>query len=155
VSTDRKAWCNSPPPSWPTDEDGATADAMARYYAMTAQDAMLRSSEVFAEHVGRDDPGYEDHLRDTWRASAAFVSEWAALRLLRGLIEHTPERADEVARDLWSALEFGDSLGECLWEWLVVDYRIDPAAIAEDRRQRKEKSERKKVEREATEAAGD
>jgi hypothetical protein len=148
----RKAWCNSPLPEWPTCEADATADRMARYYAMTAQAAHLRSGEVHAEHVERGEPGYDKHLADTWNASSMFVTEWAVLRLLRALAEHAPEAADEVAADLWSALEYGD-MGESLWEWLVVDYRIDPDAIAERRRQHQEERQRKKAEAQATAAA--
>lgn len=112
---DRKAWCNSPLPEWPTCEADATADRMARYYAMTAQAAHLRSNEVHAEHVERGDPGYDKHLADTWNASS----------------------------------DYGDSLGEGLWEWLVVDYRIDPEAIAERRREHQVEQRRRKAEREA------
>jgi hypothetical protein len=128
---DRAAYFTSPRPAWPTDAADATADRMARYYAVHA---MFASQRALAAHgLIAMDRGMPTAV-DSARASSAFVDAWAVARLLRALQEHAPAAADAVAADMWEALESGDTLHENAWEWLA-EYRIDPDAVARDFRE--------------------
>lgn len=149
-AADQSAWCGAPLPKWPADESEATADAMARLYATEAKRANYRLSAASEEYfaVERGTPGYAELARKYATAVGVYTSEWAVTRLLRALIEHAPEHADEIARDVWSALESADSLDEWLWEWLIVDYRIDPAAVDADAGKREKAAKQRATEME-------
>lgn len=141
TGADRKAWCVARPPEWPSTaqagEDTAppTADHMARWYAVEAQRVQRRSrAACTASATLNRQPDASE--ADKLAAAVAHMDEvdrftdaWSIAYLLRALIEHAPAAADEIAGRLWSELDYGDTLGEHLWDWLVVDYRIDADAI--------------------------
>lgn len=121
---------------YPTSEDDVTADRLARHMAVAGFTA---SAQVFPTVYARDaaeGPGRAN--KDTAEAKAAqeihhltllnTINEYAIVHLLRALIEHAPDKADEVAKDLWGAWDDGGAVGEELGEWLT-GYGIDPAAI--------------------------
>lgn len=129
---DRAAWRTSPLPEWPAGGDtDPTADLLARLYAVAAWRTSRDVEDAIAVQcrTARDDPSYQEKTGAVTAAAQQYTSYWAIARLLRALIEHAPGQADHVAADLWLALDAGDSLDELLWEWLVVEYRINADAI--------------------------
>jgi hypothetical protein len=101
---------------YPEREEDATADCMARNFAVLGHANHCRMLD------GADDT--ERH-----EAVALVVSSYGFVYLLREFAAVDKDRADAAARDLWSAWDAGDSLGEWLWEWLKSDYGIDPEAV--------------------------
>jgi hypothetical protein len=106
---------------YPTREDEATAEAMAKHYAAFAQ---MHNHMVTALIATND--------RDQWSKSIAnVVAYYGVTYLLRELEERAgTKQADEVAQLLWLAWQEGSSVGLDLWEWLEED-GIDPEAVNE------------------------
>jgi hypothetical protein len=100
----------------------------------------LRYEEVTAEGLAKAiavraqaDKARLDHMTVTsgleWDAVIfAITKGYANTLLLRGLIEHAPKHADEVARTLWAEWQDGTGLAEWLAEWLG-DWCISVEAI--------------------------
>lgn len=121
---------------YPRDEDDVTAVSLARHMAVGAQ---VAHSRIFPSIYARDaaeGPGGAEKDSPAAKQAAELhhltlvnaINEFAIVRLLRALVEHAPEQADVVAKDLWSAWEDGGATGEWIWEWLT-EYGIDPEAI--------------------------
>lgn len=121
---------------YPRDEDDVTAATLARHMAVAAQ---VAHSQIFPSMYARDaaeGPGRADKDSPTAKLTAEVhhltlvnaINEYAIVHLLRALVEHAPQQADAVAKDLWNAWEDGGATGEWLWEWLT-EYGIDPEAI--------------------------
>ena len=102
---------------YPEREEEATADRIARNFAVLGHANHRRMYDADANE--RND------------AVATVVNMYGFVYLLREFAEVDKDRADAAARDLWSAWDAGDSLGEWLWEWLSSDYGIDPAAVTQ------------------------
>lgn len=104
----------SNPAPYPTSAETVTAEGLARHMAVQAQRSNMKI--MAAADMNRD-------------AMARFVYEWSTTFLLREALAHLgPVTADEIARELWEALEDGSSLGEFLWEWLT-EYGINPEQV--------------------------
>ncbi|MDF5758567.1 hypothetical protein [Spongiactinospora sp. TRM90649] len=103
---------------YPATEDDATAEVMARAYAIYAR----LNHRLWLNATGRDEAD---------EARLAFVTYYSLTCLLRELIGRAGTRqADEVARRLWSDLETPEALCLTLHEWLI-EYEITPQAIDE------------------------
>lgn len=101
---------------YPRTEDEATADRLARNFAVLGHANHRRVFEVEDANERRD-------------AIATVVHLYGFVHLLREFAAVDKDRADAAAKELWSAWDAGDSLGEFLWEWLE-DYGIDPQAVS-------------------------
>lgn len=123
---------------YPRTEDTVTADKLARSMAVAAQVAYTLVDATMGDRDAAEGPGGVH--ADTPLAKALgkvarlttsnTVERYGIVRLLRALIEHAPEHADEVARDLWQAWNDGSTLGEETWEWLA-EYGIDADAVTQ------------------------
>lgn len=99
--------------TWPQTAEDATAGAILRHLAITAQRV----------HLTIEAAGPDAALPAGWMAAATLVHGFRqTLAALRAIDER---RADEVARDWWLACEAGDSFGEWAWEWCALT-DIDP-----------------------------
>lgn len=98
-----------------TDQD-ATADSIARNFAVLGHANHRRMFD------GKDDSERRDAVSNV-------VNMFGFVFLLREFAAVDKDRADAAARELWTAWEAADSLGEWLWEWLKTDYGIDPEAV--------------------------
>jgi hypothetical protein len=112
-------------PTYPETPEDVTADSLARYMAVAGWDAWTRwtaTPEADRTSTGRK-------IRDLTLLAA--VDGYAITRLLRALADIAPERADDVARDLWEAWDAGSAIGEELHDWLR-EYGIDtnPGQVA-------------------------
>ena len=120
---------------YPTREQDVTADALARVMAVTGQGDNAR---IFPTMYARDNAeGTPEFVAmDLIHAMtmAGAVQSYTIVHLLRTLQEIAPDKADEVAKDVWNAWEDGGAIGEWLYEWLT-EYGIDPAAVADIARQ--------------------
>ncbi|GAA1765918.1 hypothetical protein [Streptomonospora arabica] len=95
----------------------ATAQAFARRYAASA---VYNTGRLHQD----PDPG-----SPAWtQVLTAVVANYTAAHLFRALIQHAPEHADQVARELASGLEDGGHVHEMPWEWLD-EYGIDPEVL--------------------------
>jgi len=101
---------------YPRDPETATAQAWIR------RAAAYGAIHAVATFDGPD-KDYKANLREA-------VNCYEVARLLRALVEHAPEHADEVARDITSALDDG-AIGETLWEW-ATDAGVDMDALMGD-----------------------
>jgi hypothetical protein len=101
---------------YPRTEDTATVEALAKNHAVRTQAAFALSLDLPIGHA------------DERAVFNALVWNFGITYLLRALAEHAPEKADEVARGLWSEWEGGDGFGEWTWEWLT-EWGIDPNQV--------------------------
>lgn len=103
---------------YPKTLEDATAEAMARDHAVRTQAHFVRSMDLPFGHP------------DERHAINAMSWSFGITYLLRALIEHAPDKADEIASGLWSEWHGGDGFGEWSFEWLT-EYGIDPNAVNE------------------------
>jgi hypothetical protein len=102
---------------YPQREEDVTADSIARNFAVLGH----------ANHRRRFEAEDSNDRKD---AVSNVVNMYGFVYLLREFAAVDKDRADAAVRDLWSAWDAGDSLGEWLWEWLKNDYGIDPEAVS-------------------------
>ena len=121
AATDLIKW-----PELPEDEDTATMDTLARYYAQTYQ-INNGAVQVFSP----DDPRW---ARCIERMVHAYTAAYLCRALLRtadcdDTFSISPD-VDGVAREIVKDLNAGDSPGEWVWEWLT-GWGMDPDALAD------------------------
>lgn len=109
---------------YPKREEDVTAVALARHLACQVQADIARSLGHYYQGSG-DRQGAHDFGLLVGR----LTGRWGCLRLLRALIEHAPDHADEVAKQLWCDWNDGSSPPEFTWEWLT-EYGIDPERVS-------------------------
>lgn len=106
---------------YPTDEDGVTAESIARSTAVSA----FGRQQFIDEYMHSDTPaGKRLYMSEI----GTLVNQYGVVFLLRELAEVDPERADAAAKRLWGDWEDGQSVAERLWQW-VHDYGIDPEQV--------------------------
>lgn len=120
--------------SWPRSEDLATPARLARFYAAHAQHLQRRAFDERFPNL----PPYLEQDPHQRRMSAAMgdlmtgvVDSFATGLMIRAFHAAAPAAAAEACRDLWTALDAGDSIGEEVWEWLKAD-KVDPDAMVAD-----------------------
>lgn len=106
---------------WPTRTP--TADEMIRY----TLSAGLSASAV-AVDVHRTFTDAAADLAYQILVSQRIICAHDTYLLLTALAEVAPERADELAAQMWHAAEAGDSYGEWLYQW-AVEAGLDAEAI--------------------------
>lgn len=121
--------------SWPKALDQVTPARLARHYSAHMLHLQRR---VFDEPWPSNLPPWKDQNEVQRRISSAradlyvaLVDSYAVASLIRAFAEAAPAAALEAVRDLWDALEYGDSLGEDSWGWLKAA-DVDPDAIVHD-----------------------
>src|SRR5690242_7382838 len=107
---------------YPRTVDEATAEAMARHLAVTAQYRMAASDRLVDCHTPEQKARYLDSV-------GLMIAEHSLVKMLRALMEHAPDHADEVARRVWTGWEDGAVIAEDLHSWLT-EYGIDPGRVA-------------------------
>lgn len=100
---------------YPTREQDATADSLARNLTVVAQLNWQRMLDT-------------EKAEDIRAATGLMVNLFGIVKVLKALQSVAPETADEVARDLWADWEDGGSVGEWLHSWLR-DFEIDPERV--------------------------
>lgn len=120
--------------SWPRNEATATPTRMARFYAAHTQHLQRRAFDERFPNL----PPYLEQDPHQRRMSAAMsdlmtgvVDSFATALMIRAFYAAAPAAAAAACRDLWTALDAGDSVGEEVWEWLKAD-KVDPDAIVAD-----------------------
>jgi hypothetical protein len=116
--------------AYPTSEQDVTADKLARISAVQAQASWSRIFPLLhAKNEAKGKPNAKDADDIHYLTMANAVAEYTVVHLLRTLQEHAPEKADEVARDIWGTWEDGGAVGEWVWEWLA-GYGINPDEVS-------------------------
>lgn len=98
---------------YPTNPDTATADALARNYAVLAQANFLRSLEGPTPEIRRE-------------GTSMMLGLYSVVHLLRAFSNTGP--ANATTRDLLEDLAAPHCIGPTIWGWLT-EYGIDPARI--------------------------
>lgn len=106
---------------YPRTVEEATAEAMARHLAVSAQYRMTASDRLVDCHTPEQKARYLDSV-------GLMLAEHSLVKTLRALIKHAPDHADEVARRVWTAWEDGAAIAEDLRAWLT-EYGIDPGRV--------------------------
>ncbi|MBN6054566.1 hypothetical protein JYK22_21670, partial [Nonomuraea sp. RK-328] len=102
---------------FPKTADEVTADSLAR--ALTASAYLASGNIQFPSPLAP-----REEFRRHAIAIKAVTREFAAAYLLRSLKEHAPDKADEVAKQLFDMWSGGD-IDEWMWDWLR-GYGINP-----------------------------
>lgn len=114
---------------YPHTPDEATAARLAAYLAVEAHWSASLSQTYFVAMRAAEESGenFPDMAAQYNLNSAAMTAEQAACFLLRKLIEHVPDKADEIAAEMWGDWEDPPVLA---WTWPVLEeYGIDPQAV--------------------------
>lgn len=93
---------------YPTSSDEATAEALAKHFTALA----CRREGIVSESLRSRDGDFGEQV-------GYLVDEYAIAFLLHALIEHAPQAADQVARQLWEDWEVGSRIPDQIWEWTV------------------------------------
>ena len=113
---------------YPLTEASATAEAIAKH--LTAQ-AYLTSGVAFEAAREAFTPGAEsdpEKVRAYGEVAARSMDQFGAVYLLRALVQHAPDKVEEVARGLWECWRDGGAMPEFLYDWLT-EYGIDPGRV--------------------------
>lgn len=115
---------------YPETEEQATAEALARYYAVEATRAWWEWKTTWQAWEDADAGSPEwARLKDEWnQASLSYHHSFTIAYLLRALAAVSPEQAAGAARRLYGFDQEGDAI-ERLYDWLT-GYGIDPDTIA-------------------------
>lgn len=110
----------------PKTEAEVTIGGLARHEAVNVYALMCQRASLGREAFGRNPvPG----ALERYAAAAEECGAWfSVLFLLRALVEHAPDAADEVARELWQFYEGEDDGAEYVADWLL-EYGIDPERV--------------------------
>lgn len=120
---------------WPRTAAEATPARLARHYAADVSHLHRR---MFDEPFPSGLPKWDDQSPVERRISSAYrdvsdllVHSYAVSLMIRRFAEAAPEAAAAACVELYGDLDYGDSLGEIVWEWLKGD-DVDPDALTID-----------------------
>lgn len=122
------------PAPYPQTIEQVTADALARYMAVCAHESGALNLPRFEQMKEAEERGvkYGVEFQVYMLNLTAGTAEQGLAFLLREVIEHLPEKADEIAARLW---ELWDDPPFVAWTWDVLQsYGIDPQAVSENAR---------------------
>lgn len=120
---------------WPATAAEATAEKVLKHLTVcaAAQQEEARRLCTDAFKPGADPAGLTRYIESFEVLGYRFITVY----LLRIFAEVAPERADGLARELWSLMRDTEMIPELLWDWLS-EYGIDPeqvAALAKDEKE--------------------
>ncbi|MER6830817.1 hypothetical protein ABT352_32825 [Streptosporangium sp. NPDC000563] len=114
-------------PDLPIDADAPPALRMLKMYAARTLHAYALAHKTYPS-LDRT-PAREEMNR--WRLRYSFASyAYGVVHLLRELIEHAPDKADEIAQTLWNAWRDAET-DESVRDWLT-EWGIDPEKIVQE-----------------------
>ncbi|MFI6238365.1 hypothetical protein ACIBEF_00635 [Micromonospora sp. NPDC050795] len=105
---------------WPTEVDEVTADKLARSYTVMGWQGWTRWTAT----RGKDQSEADKNLREMCLHIA--IDCFAVADVLRNVQIYAKDHADEIAKDVYAALDEGGAVGELLYDFLR-SYGIDPA----------------------------
>lgn len=108
---------------WPSEVDEVTADKLARFYTVAGWQGWTQWTDM----LGKAESEADKTLRELCLHVA--VDCFAVADLLRNVQVYAKDHADEIAKDVYVALDEGGTVGELLHDFLR-SYGIDPAEAA-------------------------
>lgn len=109
-----------PWPEWAGDESTPALTTLAKSLDRALDEDYWERARALREEAAEHLPDALSRKIDAYLTSASSivaVSEYALVYLLAVLHRVDPEAADRAARDLVTAWDAGDSMGEWMWQW--------------------------------------
>lgn len=122
--------------SYPHETEDVTAARLAEYMAVEAHWSASLNQTYFKAMMAaeKSEESYPDKAAQYNLNNALMTAEHSVCFLLRKLIEHLPDKADEIAAEMWGDWEDPPLLA---LTWPVLEsFDIDPQAVTDAARKR-------------------